>query len=99
MQARSMSVLVAGITGLALFVRVQSADAFTLPAPSELAAAHDQIAAVEQVRTVCDKEWDGYQWQDRCRTTGSRHYHHHYGSAQVRRLQRRLLYYMRHYYY
>jgi len=42
-------------------------------------------------KTVCEKHWDGYQWQEQCRTTRAKNSR----AAQVRRLERRIMRYLR----
>jgi len=93
MRGTRMRVFAAAATALALFVPSQGAGAMTLPAPLALAAVSDDVGIVERVKTVCEKEWDGYEWQSRCRTVGAKNSR----SAQIRRLQRRIFYYLRHF--
>ena len=84
------SVFAAAAVVVALWAQAQTAGAMTLSAPHALAAVHDE--AIVRVKTVCEKEWDGYQWQERCRNTRAKSPR----SAQIRRLQRRIFYYLRH---
>ena len=90
---RSITVmsLAAGAVVLALLVPMNPAGAMALPAPAALAVARNSVGVVEPVRTVCQKEWDGYEWQSHCRTVRPKNSR----SAQIRRLQRRLYFYLR----
>lgn len=92
MRGRSMLVPVAGALALALVLSIRPAGAVMSAASSRLGAARDAMGVVEQVRTVCEKAWDGYEWQSRCRSARPKYSR----SAQIRRLQRRLFYYSRH---
>ncbi len=92
MRRGSIIVPVAAAVVLTLMVPIRSAGAMTLSAPAALATARDTVGAIERVRTVCQKEWDGYEWQSRCRVVRNKYSR----SAQIRRLQRRMLHYLRH---
>lgn len=82
---------------MALAPLTQPAEAMMLPSAADLARA--RVDAVLRVRTVCDKQWDGYAWQERCRTEGTRHISRHASRSALRsrlyRLQRRAMRYLR----
>lgn len=65
-------------------VLVSSAIAWVLLMPGQDAFA----------RTVCEKQWDGYQWTDQCRTVGTTRRHYSVRSR-LRSLERRAIRYLR----
>lgn len=75
MRTARMITLAAGAIALALLLPAKPADAMTLPAPSGLATAAQGTNAVEQVRTVCRRYWNGYRWRSRCWWVGPGRYY------------------------
>lgn len=51
-----------------------SAQAMTMPGASALASASADNSAVQDVRLVCRRYWNGYFWARRCFETGPRFY-------------------------
>jgi hypothetical protein len=58
--------LAAGAVALALLAPVTGAAAAGMPGAAQLPAAAQDMGAVEQVRTVCRRYWNGYRWRQRC---------------------------------
>ena len=50
----------------------QRAEAFTLPAPSGLAAIANELSLTEDVRLVCQRVWNGRRFVTRCVETRPR---------------------------
>jgi hypothetical protein len=66
MRIPTMMSLAAGALAVALLLPAPRAEAMTLPLPSGIAEAAQDLDAVDQVRTVCRRYWNGYRWRTRC---------------------------------
>ncbi len=58
----------------------QRADAFTLPAPSGLAAVASDMSLTEDVRLICSRQWNGRRNVTRCVETRPRRMYRPYRS-------------------
>lgn len=83
MRTKTIFALAAGAIALTLMLPTPRSQAMTLPAPAGIAQATEGTSAVQEVRYVCRRYWNGYRWRSRCWWVGPRpHYyrpwrHHH----------------------
>ncbi|MFN3656307.1 MAG: hypothetical protein ACK4UO_03495 [Pseudolabrys sp.] len=78
MRTKMMLTLAAAAVAAALLLPAPRAQAVTLPAPSGIGAAAEQVDPVEKARSVyvCRRYWNGYRWVRRCRWVNVRPYYY-----------------------